>query len=284
MFKLAMAQMLVVGGQPERNLAHAGEMIASAAGQGAAVVLLPECMDLGWLHPSAKQLAGDIPEGATCQFLRNAARRHRVYVCSGLVEHHGDLLYNAAVLFDPAGELVLQYRKLNELILGHDLYAQGDRIRVAHTPLGTLGLMICADGFAEGEVVSRAMGYMGADIVLSPSAWGVPPEWDVRKHRYGDEWRQTLGPVARDFSMWIAAVSCVGTFRHPAEGRDHPCIGNSLVFNPEGRDVLVGPFGQNAEALLTIDIELRPRPARGCGWKEHWDERDGIPVQRGSYY
>ena len=52
-FKLALAQMNVVGGDRSANLNHAGEMIREAAENGAQVVLLPEAMDLGWTDPSA---------------------------------------------------------------------------------------------------------------------------------------------------------------------------------------------------------------------------------------
>jgi len=45
-FKLAVAQMSVVGGERDANLAHAGEMIAEAAHHGAQIVLLPEAMEL----------------------------------------------------------------------------------------------------------------------------------------------------------------------------------------------------------------------------------------------
>src|SRR6185295_3071822 len=148
-FKLAMAQMRVVGGEPEKNLARAGEMIAHSAKAGAAVVLLPETLDFGWTDPSGKSRAGSIPEGETCRFLCDAAKRHRLYVCAGLVERQGDALFNSAILVDPHGQIFLHHRKLNEILPGLPSYAQGDRLGVAHTPLGTLGLMICGDGFAE---------------------------------------------------------------------------------------------------------------------------------------
>ena len=49
--KLAMAQMLVEGGRLGENLRRAAEMIAAAASQGCQIVVLPECLDLGWTHP-----------------------------------------------------------------------------------------------------------------------------------------------------------------------------------------------------------------------------------------
>ncbi|MDW8311102.1 MAG: nitrilase-related carbon-nitrogen hydrolase, partial [Verrucomicrobiales bacterium] len=85
MFKLALIQMRVEGGRKEANLRHAVELIAQAVAQGAQVALLPEALPLGWTHPSAPDEADEIPGGVACATLREAARRHRLYVCSGLV-------------------------------------------------------------------------------------------------------------------------------------------------------------------------------------------------------
>ena len=106
-------------------------------------------------------------------------------MCAGLIERHGSRVYNAAVLIDPSGEVILHHRKLNELEIGHALYAPGDRLGVVATPLGTIGMMICADAFATGQVVSRTLGLMGADLVVSPCAWAVPADHDNAKEPYG---------------------------------------------------------------------------------------------------
>lgn len=272
MFKLAMAQMLVVGGEVEANLSRAEQRIAEASAAGAQVVLLPETLDVGWTHAATRDLAGAIPDGLAAQRLIAAAREHELYLCAGLAERDGDKVYNAAMLIDPAGDVLLHHRKLNEVAFALDVYDQGDRLGVAHTPLGTLGLMICADGFACDQVVARTLGYMGADVILSPSAWAVSPEHDNEKQPYGDLWRENYAPVARDFQMWIASVSNVGSYFSRRTGRPHPCIGNSLVFDSAGREVLTGPFGESAETILYIDVAPVPRPARACGWKEHWSQ------------
>jgi predicted amidohydrolase len=138
-FTLAMVQMRVEGGQKQRNLHHARELIGQAASQGAQVVLLPEAMPLGWTHSSARREADAIPDGETCAMLREVARAHRIYVCSGVIERAGERIFNSAVLIGPDGDLLLHHRKLNELDIAHDLYARGNRLNVAETPLGTLG-------------------------------------------------------------------------------------------------------------------------------------------------
>jgi predicted amidohydrolase len=115
-------------------------------------------------------------------------------------------------------------------------------------------------------VISRTLGLMGADIILSPSAWAVPAEHDHVREPYGQLWLDNYGPVARDFRLWIAGVSNVGPLTAgPWQGRK--CIGCSLLVGPDGKQVLIGPYGEQAEALLMADIRLVPRPARGEGWE-----------------
>lgn len=261
-FKLALIQMRVDGGAKESNLSRAENFIAAAKAAGAHVVLLPETLNLGWTHRSAHTLADAIPGGETCARLRAAAMRHTVFVCAGLVERSGGQLFNSAVLISPQGELLLHHRKLNELDIAHDLYAPGDRLAVAHTPLGTFGLMICADAFARGQVVSRTLGLMGADIILSPCAWAMPADHDNGREPYGQLWLDNYGPVARDFHLWIAGCSNVGWIGDgPWRGRK--CIGCSLVIGPNGDPALRGPYGVEAETLLLVDVELDSRRKRG---------------------
>src|SRR5436190_1991681 len=105
-FNLAICQMTVAAGEPERNRATAAQMIAAAAQQGAEVALLPECCDLGWTDPSAHTRAEPVPEGATFRALAAAAAQRGLFVCAGLVERDGVEVYNTAVLIGRDGELL----------------------------------------------------------------------------------------------------------------------------------------------------------------------------------
>jgi predicted amidohydrolase len=266
-FKLALIQMVVAGGEKQKNLARAQAMIADASAAGADVVLLPEALDLGWTDPSSKTEAEPVPGGMPYETLASAAAEHGVFVCAGLTEAEDTRVYNSAVLIDRCGNLLSKHRKLNELEIGHEFYDQGDRLSVVHTEFGSLGLMICADGFAKDRVLSRSLCYMGADMILSPSAWAVPSDHDNVKEPYGDTWRNAYIPVAKEFAVWIAGVSNVGPITAgPWSGRK--CIGCSLVVGPNGEEVLQGPYGAGAEKILYVDVQLAKRPARGCGWEE----------------
>jgi predicted amidohydrolase len=268
-FRLAMIQMRVEGGAPAANLDRALALLSEAAAAGAQVALLPEAFNLGWTHPSASTAAEPIPEGPSCVRLVEAARRWGLFVCAGLVERHGDRVFNAAVLIDPAGEILGHHRKVNELEIGHPYYDLGDRLGVAHTPLGTFGLMICADAFAPSQVISRTLGMMGAEVILSPCAWAVPADHDNEREPYGQLWRDHYGPVAHAFRLWIAGCSNVGPLRAgPWAGRK--CIGCSLLVGPDGHPVAMGPYGEEAEKVLVVEIEIVPRPAQGDGWERWW--------------
>jgi predicted amidohydrolase len=257
-FKIALAQMLVEPGQKIRNLARAGDYVSRAALAGARIIILPEAMTLGWTHPSARTEADAVPASDTCEQLRAWARENRIYICTGLVERAGERLYNSALVISPTGEIVLHHRKIHELDFACELYAIGDRVQVAQTELGCLGLMICADGFAPNLSISRTLGLMGARVILSPSAWAVAADHDNTREPYGQLWRDSYAPVAQEFGCWIIGVSNVGPVTAGAwAGRK--CIGCSLVMGPEGREVLQGPYGENAEALLFIEVPSSDR-------------------------
>lgn len=265
-FNLALCQMRVVAGDPAQNRARAAEMVAEARRLGADVALLPECCDVGWTDPASHELAEPIPSGATFLALAAAARANGLYVCAGLVERDSDHVYNAAVLIDPAGELRLLHRKLNELDIGHPYYAQGDRLGVVPTAFGTFGVMICADAFARDQTITRALGYMGADVILSPCAWAVPADHDNQREPYGALWKACYGAPARDFRMWIAGVSNVGPIPGgPWAGRR--CIGCSLVVDHRGEPMEMLPYGEAAEEVRVVRITPMARPARGCDWE-----------------
>lgn len=268
-FRLAMVQMRVEGGKKRENLARAEERVAEAAHNKAQVVLLPEALTLGWTHPSACAEAEAIPNGESCHRLGECAQRHGLYICAGLVEREHDRIYNAAVLLAPTGEVLLHHRKINELEIGHEYYDLGDRLQVAVTPLGTFGLMICADGFARGQVITRSLGYMGAQVILSPCAWAVPANHDNQRQPYGQLWKDNYGPVARDFRLWIAGASNVGSLTAgPWVGRK--CIGCSLLVGPDGQPALMGPYGEDADVILYAQVTPVDRPTQGDGWARQW--------------
>jgi predicted amidohydrolase len=271
-FRLAMAQMAVEGGNREANLARAVGMIAEAAGNSADIILLPELMDLGWAHPSVLTEATPIPGGETSRMLTGAARQNNVWVCAGLAEKDGDRTYNAALLISSDGEILIHHRKINILDIARDFYGQGRGLRVVETPFGNIGVMICADGFADQRVITQTLCYMGADIILSPTSWALPPEKKDDRNLATDIWYGHYAPVAAKYSVYIAGCSNVGRITAgPWEG--YSAIGNSLLIGPEGNILAGNRFGEDAETIVYCDVVTRSRPVRGTDWTGYFGTR-----------
>lgn len=265
-YRVGMGQILVEGGQPAANLGRAVNAVRHAAAQGCRLVVLPECLDLGWTDPSARTRAEPIP-GPHTDVLSEAARANRVYVAAGLVERAGDRLYNAAVLLGPDGRILLHHRKINELDIGLDLYSVGDRLGVVETELGTIGLSICADNFPSSLAIGHVLARMGAQLILSPSAWAVIANHDNTNHdgtgeRYGKRWRDSYTELTRLYDVTVIGVSNVGPITGgPWAGRK--CIGCSLAMGPGGEIMAEGPYGEAAESVLCVEVQPRSPVARG---------------------
>lgn len=253
---VAMAQILVEGGNPAANLRRAVECIGRAAERGAELVLLPECLDLGWTHPSARQAAQPIP-GRHCDVLMAAAAKRGISVVAGLVERAGAKLYNSAVVIDGGGQLVHLHRKIHELDIAQELYATGGQLGVVETPLGVLGVSICADNFPESLSIGHVLARMGAQILLSPSSWAVPADHDHEREPYGELWRGAYAELHRWYDLPVVAVSNVGRLEEgPWQGRK--VIGCSMAFGGAGEVLAQAPYGEAAEALVLVRVPLRP--------------------------
>ena len=250
--RVAMAQTLVAGGEPAANLARAVARIAEAGAEGCDVVVLPECLDLGWTHPSARELAEAIPGDRSGQ-LGQAAERAGVHVVAGLTERDGESVRNTSVLISPGGDVLLKHSKINLLDIARDVYDPGTSLAVADTPFGVVGIPICADNFGGCLHYSRALIGMGADIILSPCAWAVPPGFDDAETPYGGLWLDAYGTLARESEVPVVGVSNGGRMTGgPWDG--HDCIGRSLAIGRDGAVAAHLPFGADAACLHIVAL------------------------------
>lgn len=251
--QVAMAQLRVEPGEPEANLDRAAQLVQRAAEAGADVVVLPECSDLGWMHASARTLAEPIP-GRTADAFAVMAAENRVHVVAGLVERSGEQLFNSAVLLSADGEILARHRKITELGIALDLYAVGTALAVTPTSFGAVGLDVCADNAPDSLALGRALGQMGAQVLLSPCAWAVPPDHDEDREPYGRMWLDAYTALASEYRMPVVGVSNVGpVIGGPWDGRR--CIGASLAVGPSGEVLARGRY--DAEDLVVVTVPLR---------------------------
>jgi len=231
--RVGVAQILALDGDRSGNFVRIENAVAEARAMGAQIVTLPESCILGWENPAAHERAHAIP-GADSDRLCALARRHGVYLCAGLDEKDGDRLFGSCVLVDDRGELLLKHRKVNVLPeLMTPPYSVGRGASVVETPLGRIGILICADSFVEDLL--RETHAASPDIVLIPYGWAAPEEeWPA----HGKKLRDTVIAVASRVGCPVVGTDLVGAITNgPWSGQVYG--GQSIVAEASGRVVHV---------------------------------------------
>jgi len=258
--RVGMGQLLVEGGEPARNLQRAQRMIALAAEKKCQIVLLPECLDLAWTHPSAKEEAQSIP-GPYSDILCEEARKHGIYICAGLTEKQQSGVYNTALFIDDKGEIILKYQKINLLVVEQDFYQVGQTLNVLDTPFGKVGINICADNYMDGIHMGHTLARMGAQIILSPSSWTVDYSKTEKDDPYGDKWLKPYTILAQLYNLVILGTTSVGVIvGGPYEGKK--MIGCSLAVGKEGL-IAQGQFNEFTGDLVVAEFDVPERKEKG---------------------
>lgn len=258
--RIGMGQLLVEGGEPQRNLQRAEEMAVAAAQKGCQILLLPEVLDLAWTHPSAKTEAQPIP-GPYSDRLCAFASDLKIYICAGLTERYNESIYNTAILVDNKGEIILKYRKINLLTIEQPFYCVGNCLSVKETPFGIIGVNICADNYMDGLCIGHALARMGAQLILSPCSWTVDYSIDETKEPYGEKWVKPFSILAVLYDLVIIGATSVGYIvGGPYEGKK--MVGCSLAVNKDGI-IAKGPYLEFAGELVSVDIIIPDRKEKG---------------------
>ena len=265
-----MGQLLVEGGEPERNLARAGDIVKEAAEKDCDLVLLPECLDLAWTHPSAKTEAQPIP-GPYSDILCGLAKTHNLYLCAGLTELSGDKVYNAAVFISPSGDILLKYRKINVLTVAQDIYSIGQTLSTAETSFGVVGVNICSDNYIDSLEIGHTLARMGAQIILSPSSWTVDYSTIEGDVPYGEKWLMPYQTLAIAHDLVVVSATAVGVIVGGVyEGRK--MVGCSLAVNKDGV-IAEGKYNEFAGQLIVTDITIPPPRTLGTAIGESLKSR-----------
>jgi predicted amidohydrolase len=235
--RLAAIHYRPTGGQtPAGNCRLFAPLIEQAAQQRADLVVLPETLTYYGIGKRFHEVAEPIP-GPSTEYFGELARRHNLYIVAGLVEREAHLIYNVAVLIGPEGRVEGKYRKVclprGEIEAG---IAPGSEYPVFQTRFGTLGMMVCYDGFF--PEVARELTNRGAEVIAWP-VWGCNPELAVARaaenHVYlvsstyediSSNWIRTA--VYNHEGEMVAAASDWGTVAVAEVNLDQPTYWRSL--------------------------------------------------------
>lgn len=155
----------------EANLTRATPLVEAAAGQGAALVLLPELVPGGYILTERIWDGAEPVDGPSVRWLCDTARRLGIMVGMSLLEAEGEHFYNSFVLAGPAGVLG-RVRKDPAASVEAYFYAAGSGSHVIETEIGRIGVGICYENLLYDHLV--ALHRQSVDLVLQPTSAATP--------------------------------------------------------------------------------------------------------------
>jgi predicted amidohydrolase len=172
------------------------------------------------------------------------AQEFGVYIAFGMVakERVESILYDAAVLIGPDGDLIGRYHKVHLRGEERMSFREGYRLNVFESELGSIGLMLGWDlAFPE---VARSMTLDGAELLCVLGNWYKDEI---------DEWRTYLRARALENACFVAGANR---------------IGEDVTLTFGGASMIVGPRGQ---VLASMDDE---QPASKTSEEKKDDEEE----------
>ena len=242
-----------------RNVETALRLVNEAADLGAKLVALPE--NFSYMGPEQGRLeAAETLEGPTLGVLREVARRRAIFVVAGSIPETSTeprKTANTSALIADDGSIVAAYRKVHLFDVNipdgaryaeSEVVVPGDKVVIAPTPLGRIGLTVCYDlRFPE---LYRKLASLGAEVITIPAAFTL--------FTGKDHWEVLIRARAIENLAYVVAPAQVG--RHSA---NRQTFGNAMIVDPwgvvlarcpDGEGVCVAPF--NRARLERVRLEL----------------------------
>ncbi len=243
-------------------------LVAEVAREGARLALFPETFIpvypsnrwvrylAGWGGKEAgagrdafarlAQQSVSIP-GPDSDRLAGIARTNDLWLAVGANEIERGTIYNALLVYSPAGELVLHHRKLMPTNHERLVWGQGDGsgLETVDTDLGKVGGLICWENLM--PLARFALYQDGVEVYLAPTADD------------SEDWHDSMKHIARESRAFV--LSCCVFQRassYPkdvplAEGDDLVGGGGSAILAPDGT-YLAGPLW-NEEGILYAELD-----------------------------
>jgi predicted amidohydrolase len=218
---VATVQMKPALGEVEDNLVKMSDFVNRIASQQKVdLIVFPELITSGYeLGVKFTQVAQVVP-GPSVNLLGQRAQDLGVYIAFGMVakERVESIIYDAAILLGPDGELIGEYRKTHLKGEERMAFREGFKIPVFDTEFGTIGMMLGWDlAFPE---VARSLVLDGAELLCALGSWEKD---DI------DEWNTLLKARAYENAVFVAGANRVG---------------DDVTLSFGGESTIVGPRGK----------------------------------------
>ena len=260
------------------NIAKATELVRTAAGQGANVVLLQELFETPYFCQDETQdhfaLAAPFEGNKLIAEMAALAKSLNVVLPVSFFEKAGHAHFNSLAMIDADGMVLGLYRK-SHIPAGPGYqekyyFTPGDTgFKVWNTRFGALGAGICWDQwFPE---TARAMALMGAEALLFPTAIGSepPPAPPVDSR---DHWRRVMQGHAAANCMPLIASNRIGT--EIGKTGELTFYGSSFIADATG--AITAELGREDAGVVTASFDLDEIAKQRASWGLFRDRRPDL--------
>jgi predicted amidohydrolase len=234
------------------GLRHTLEMVDRAAAERPDLIVLPEATYPAYFLRSREEYrrARPLDADGLLRTFGGKAAQHRACLAVGVAFPSDEEVTNSALLFAPDGSLAGRYDKSFLWHFDRHWFRGGAHYPVFHTPLGRLGLLICADGRL--PEIARCLTLRGARVIVDSTAW---VSWGRQPSELSNPQPEYMMPArALENGVWVVAAGKVGI-----EAGSIVYCGRSCVIDPRGRTL--ASAGTEEETVLTFDLD----PAEATG-------------------
>lgn len=245
------------GDDPAENLPVTVEMVRKAAAGGAQFVLTPEVTNcVSASRTRQRDVLQSENDDRTLRALREQAAESGIWLLIGSLAlgaaDQDGRFFNRSFLIGPGGEIAARYDKIHmfdvavsetETYRESRGYRPGNRVVLAGTDFGKLGLTICYD--LRFPRVYRSLAQAGAQIIAIPSAFSPVTG--------AAHWETLLRARAIETGCFILAPAQTGSHTS-AEGMPRQTYGHSLAVGPWG-DILADGGTETGVIFIDLDIE-----------------------------
>ena len=237
--RLCLIPLHIEPGSPTENIRRFTTILDQVREHRPDLVCLPECCFTGYMYEEADlaRFAEPVP-GPTSVEMSRLAQAHGIYLCFGLLESTPQGVYDTALLLDRNGAIAGIHRKLSE----KPPFINGAAVDSIDTEFGKLGMLVCADLFAE-EVITRLDPAL--KLLLVPTARSFdgqspdPARWEREERQsYLDAVRQASVPAAITNTLETSPVDAL--------------FGGALLISAQGELLAESPHG--SDEILIYDL------------------------------
>ena len=235
----------------DKSLAVIERAVRDAARRGSELLVLPECAYPAYYlgkvsdYRSAKVMSGQ----AFVERLSKVAADNKINLVCGFVDDSAEALRNAAVVIDATGAECGRHHKSFLWGEDNDWFQPGDRLAPFETPLGKIGVVICAD--ARAPETAAGLVAAGARLIAVPACWVNLAD---RPGQYGNPQAEfMIQGRAQECSVPFIAANKFG-----AETDELGYCGGSLIVDADGKVLAQAPPDKAAVIQARVSLAAPP--------------------------